>query len=1003
MQGQTISHYRILEKLGEGGMGIVYVAEDILLGRRVAIKTLTAGATLGKQHYRTRFLREARAVSALSHSHIATVFDYGETPDGHPFIVMELVKGRTLADLLREKTLTIARAVEIVTQVAQALAEAHRHGIVHRDIKPSNVALNERGEVKVLDFGLAKQVGEMRHADPELQALLDTQTREGLVLGTPMYLSPEQAMGLPVDHRSDLFSLGALLYECVAGRPPFTGSSPAVICAQVIRDDPPPPSRFNPDVPPGLDRIALRALAKKADERYELADDLIADLNRLQPSLRESGAGEAATRGIKPPPKVGRTSALSTLSDIFYRPRLPVGFIILGLLSLILVVGLVWLITRPSPHQPSAEALRHFERGTNALREGTYYKASKELERAIAADDKFALAHARLAEAWVELDYTDKAKDELLIVTDKLARERSALPRPEALYLDAIAATVTRDTERAVKAYDEIRGLRPDDPQAHLDLARAYEKRDDPERAVDFYAKAVSLDPSSAAALTRLGILRGRRQDTANALDAFAKAEALYKDSSNFEGAAEVLYQRAYLYSQAGKLDEADSQLQKARDITRINNNTYQQIRVLLEMSRVAYSKGDTARAKDFATEAVELARANGMENLTTQGLHDLGYAFLVRRAYADAEQYFRQALDFAQRYKGRNNEARTMLSLGTLYIQQEEPDRGLPYVEHAISYYRDGRYRRETAKCLIMLGRAKLLKGDYDGALGAFEEQLRLAGQVEEQAQVARSHAEIASALAKQEVYPAALRHFHASYEINRSLANPLNAAFGLLNEADMLARLGRNGDARAALDQLAPLLSRLSSDNNNKHVWAGWAHLIRARIALGEGDLPAARAECLRALEAAARQSKNTEAVAKATLGAVETFAGRRPEGKRLCEEAVSIAARTDDLRLQADVRLIVAEALLAAGDWRGASSAAFQSLEGFERLRKQESAWRAWAVASRASRLAGAHEAAREQSTRAADLLSNMKSVWGQEAFDGYSSRQDIKPYLQHLAEP
>ena len=151
MIGETISHYRIVEKLGEGGMGVVYIAEDILLGRRVAIKTLTAARA--DQHFRMRFLREARAVSTLSHSHIATIYDYGETVDGQPYIVMELVKGKTLTDLMLNEALTIPRAIEIVKQVAEALAEAHRNGIVHRDIKPSNIAINERGDVKVLDFG----------------------------------------------------------------------------------------------------------------------------------------------------------------------------------------------------------------------------------------------------------------------------------------------------------------------------------------------------------------------------------------------------------------------------------------------------------------------------------------------------------------------------------------------------------------------------------------------------------------------------------------------------------------------------------------------------------------------------------------------------------------------------------------------------------------------------------------------------------------------------------
>lgn len=157
MIGQVVSHYRLVSVLGEGGMGVVYAAEDTHLRRRVAVKFPSA-ASSDKPHFRARILREARAVSALNHPHIATIYDYGETEEGRPFIVMELVSGRTLSDLLHTNDLTLVRAVELITDVAEALAEAHRRGIIHRDIKPSNVMINERGEVKVLDFGLAKQI-----------------------------------------------------------------------------------------------------------------------------------------------------------------------------------------------------------------------------------------------------------------------------------------------------------------------------------------------------------------------------------------------------------------------------------------------------------------------------------------------------------------------------------------------------------------------------------------------------------------------------------------------------------------------------------------------------------------------------------------------------------------------------------------------------------------------------------------------------------------------------
>src|SRR5438874_888533 len=204
MIGRTVAHYRILEKIGEGGMGVVYLAEDTLLGRRVAIKTIHSRAGTEDRQFRTRFLREARAVSALSHPNIATIHDYGEI-NGEPYIVMEFVRGETLGELMLGESLTITQALDVIAQVADALAEAHRNGVVHRDVKPSNVAINQRGEVKVLDFGLAKQlnVETLSSTGPERQTLLTSQTQEGVIVGTPLYLSPEQALGAEIDARSD--------------------------------------------------------------------------------------------------------------------------------------------------------------------------------------------------------------------------------------------------------------------------------------------------------------------------------------------------------------------------------------------------------------------------------------------------------------------------------------------------------------------------------------------------------------------------------------------------------------------------------------------------------------------------------------------------------------------------------------------------------------------------------------------------------------------------------
>jgi len=397
MIGQTVSHYRIVEKLGEGGMGVVYLAEDKHLGRRVAVKFL--GST--DHHYRARFIREARAVSNLNHPNIATVHDYGESDEGRPFIVMEYVKGQRLSDLL-ESGITLKRAVEIVASIAEALAEAHEQGIVHRDIKPGNVIVNDRGQVKVLDFGLVKHLFDEPKSGVDLDAdtIYSTQTRSDVIVGTPLYLSPEQATAKTVDGRSDLFSLGALLYEAISGRSAFSGESVLEIGAQIIHVNPPPPSEYNSHIPAELDRITMRALEKKLDARYQSAAEMLKDLRAVLPSLDENGVPPTARVQRDTPAANRATNALVTFSTSLRRQRFSFAAIIAAILLTGVVIWIAYKWWPRSYYQPSAAALSWYQRGTDGLRNGAYYQASKALEQAIAIDDNYALAHARLAQAW---------------------------------------------------------------------------------------------------------------------------------------------------------------------------------------------------------------------------------------------------------------------------------------------------------------------------------------------------------------------------------------------------------------------------------------------------------------------------------------------------------------------------------------------------------------------------------------------------------------------------
>jgi TolB-like protein/tRNA A-37 threonylcarbamoyl transferase component Bud32/Tfp pilus assembly protein PilF len=281
MIGETISHYRILSKLGGGGMGVVYEAEDLNLGRRVAIKFLPEDLA-SRPEALERFQREARAASALNHPNICTVHDLGRHGN-RPFLVMECLEGETLEQVLDRQPLSSERVVELGTQIADALEAAHGKGIVHRDIKPANLFITDRGDAKVLDFGLAKlrsEPGELDSAMPTEQAEASL-TTAGSTMGTVAYMSPEQARGEELDGRTDLFSLGVVLYEMATGGPPFQGTTPAVVFSEILGKEPSAPRQINPAIPPPLEAVISRTLEKDRELRYQSAADLKADLKRL--------------------------------------------------------------------------------------------------------------------------------------------------------------------------------------------------------------------------------------------------------------------------------------------------------------------------------------------------------------------------------------------------------------------------------------------------------------------------------------------------------------------------------------------------------------------------------------------------------------------------------------------------------------------------------------------------------------------------------------------------
>ena len=369
MIGKTVSHYRIVGSLGSGGMGVVYSGEDVRLGRQVALKFVPEELAKDRQAI-DRLNSEARTASGLSHPNICTIYDVGEY-EGQPFIVMERLNGETLRERLEASPLKIKEVVELGIQVADALDAAHQRSIIHRDIKPANLFMMDRGHVKVLDFGLAKLVS--RRTDAAITAGMTVdRTAEGVTLGTVSYMSPEQVTGDDLDGRSDLFSLGVVLYEAVTGHQPFTGKTSAVIFSAILTRAPVAPIAFNPEVPLRLQEVINNCLEKDRELRYQNAADLRADLKRVRRDMESgqsgvfrttasvpighrdrpgSGGHDVTVAAPNPSPQTVAAPAPSAADA-----RASKGFM-LGIAAAVaatVVGGGIWIATRPKPAAQTA-------------------------------------------------------------------------------------------------------------------------------------------------------------------------------------------------------------------------------------------------------------------------------------------------------------------------------------------------------------------------------------------------------------------------------------------------------------------------------------------------------------------------------------------------------------------------------------------------------------------------------------------------------------------------
>ncbi|MBA2260458.1 MAG: protein kinase, partial [Acidobacteria bacterium] len=777
-----LSNYRLERLLGSGGMGSVYLARDLALDRDVAIKFIAAdqAADVSARH---RLVREARAAAALDHPNICGVHEVIVEPDGRAAIVMQYVEGETLADALRRGPLDARLAISIAADVAKALVAAHQRGIIHRDIKPQNIIVTPDKQAKILDFGIARQQ-QIVAASPEAETMA-TLTSPGVIVGTPAYMSPEQAQQMPIDGRSDLFSLGAVLYECLTGRRPFNGRSSLEVLSAVLHEEPPEASIVQPQLTGQHDEVVRRLLAKHADDRFKSADELLGALRVLSETSRlEPG----------PLPRTGSRAWPWLRKSRWAR-------VTVGGVAVAASIGLwSWRLPEGAPDPAAADWYR---RGTDAIRDGAYHGARLALNEAIKAAPAYAPPYIRLAEAEAELDDPESAQRALLKV-DELVPIEARLPVEHRQRFRAVRAMLLRDVDRAVREYELLAVERPRDPGVLLDLGRAQDAAGQSTAARITYEKALEIDPQYAAAHLRRGMILSLEGQTDEALAEFATAERLYRAASNVEGQVEALIRRGATLATRVDVQNARIALERARDLAADLQSRAQEIRARLGLSRLVTVEGRYEAAAESIRVAIDDALRASLETVAAEGLVDLFGPMVLGPRAADVDGYLLRAIQLAEKRGALRTAARAKLQRASMMVQNGRPAEALDVARGPLTYFQSNRYRSYELFALQIMARAHEGLGQYSEARALAEQTLQAATRVKDDSQIALALENLAGQANVMGILPEALEYRSRGLEIHRRQNDVATLAFDLTNTADLLIRVGRHADAARLLGEV-------------------------------------------------------------------------------------------------------------------------------------------------------------------------------------------------------
>jgi tetratricopeptide (TPR) repeat protein len=649
------------------------------------------------------------------------------------------------------------------------------------------------------------------------------------------------------------------------------------------------------------------------------------------------------------------------------------------------VFGGIWLLGR---HRPPAEAVRWYEEGTRALRDGTSFTAMNALDRAVQLDPNFSLAHARLAEAATELDYTDKAKTEMLRASPP-AFQSFFLSSEEKLRLEAVYFVLVKDFVQAATKYKELAAKAPSAERAAVlvDLGRAYEGGSKFQEALVSYSESIERDRQFAAGFLRRAVLEGRQQMNAKATSDFDIAEQLFRTEGKAEGLIEVLYQRATLLRRIGRFAEARAPAEKALEMARTSGDAYHQIRALLALSNISYSSGDTDGGQQQAQQAMDLARQAGIETLAASGMADIGNALFTKGDDTRAEPYLRNAIQTAKRLQAARIEARAELALEQVLLRQGHVEEAVAVSKDAMENFQKSGDKSSAARAAIPAARNLRDLGEYEAAISLFRQQLELAEQVKDDGVVILAAQGLGSTLLLQERYPAALESFVRSTAASRAIADMNKEAYSEGSRAEVLWRLGRYNEAEESLKNAEALAQKL---NGNKPLLAA-IYFTRAGLDLSRQKFQETETDIQRMLDAS---GPAPNASAKRLLGAVRVATGRAKEGRILCDESVQLAVGAMNVSSLKNSQLTLADARLHLGDAAGAKSLADELVGYFAQKHQGESELEALALAYSAS--SGQERSAYAE--RAKERLEALRHDLGAEAFASFSSRPDIHQIIR-----